>query len=132
MRLLTPPSTLSQQQRTGWVLVAIGVALAAGFTALNITDGEAWTRLLPVFLVAGLMAAAGAWQVVAARRGRLRFDEQRRHRHYRAGYRAFVLIALALIVTAALEPVPGPTPASYLLFGMGVFVASLAVDRHRG
>lgn len=129
MRLLTPPSTLAQQKRSGYLLIAAAVAVTSALTALSVGDANPWTRLIPVFVVTGSMAAAGAQQVIAARRGRLRFDEKRRRRHFRAGYRAFWILVLLVGIGSRFELLEDGILSLWL--GFLAFFASLAYDGRR-
>lgn len=130
MRLLTPPSTLSQQKRSGYLLIAAAAAMAVAFTVLLFLENEPWTGLVPIYLVTGFMGAVGLRDVVAARRGTLRFDERRRHRHYRAGYRAFWILVLLVAIGPRFEFLEDGI--LILWIGLLAFFVSLAYDGRRG
>lgn len=127
MRLLTPPSTLSQQKRHGYLLIVAAAVMALAFTVLLLPENDPWTRLVPVYLVTGSVGAVGLRGVVAARRGTLRFDERRRRRHYRAGYRAFWLLVLLVGIGSRFELLEDGI--LILWIGLLAFFASLAYDR---
>ena len=76
--VLAPPATLAERKRDGSLLVAAAIVLTVAFTTLAVLEDAPWTRLLGVFLVTGVLAAVGLRGVVAARWGRLLYDERRR------------------------------------------------------
>lgn len=129
--MLGPPSTLAGQKRGGYLLVAAAVVLTIVFTVFAVADSAPWTRLLAVYLVTGVLAAAGLRQVIAARRGRLQFDDRRRQATYRAGHHAFWILVLAIGTDSTFGLTDGDATALYLLTSMATFLAALVYFESR-
>ncbi|MDQ2049304.1 hypothetical protein RBH26_02280 [Natronolimnohabitans sp. A-GB9] len=127
--MLSPPSTLAEQRRHGYVLVVAAIVLAAVFTTVTVLDDRPLTRLLGVYLVAVVLAAVGLRAIVATRRGTLRVDETRRRAMFRAGHHAFWLLFI-VIGTDSTFDLLGDDPASvYLLVGVTAYLVALGCFR---